>query len=101
VSIEDGVPSQARFSRLLRLSLNIGTKNVRQRDGNEHPVGLERVDEDRVKAKPAGARRPVWRGLLRAQTGELAPCLAAVVGGEKGGVLDARVDHLRVLQGRF
>src|SRR6266566_3129914 len=54
-----------------------------------------------MEAHAAGARRPVGRGAVLAQGGELAPGLATVGRTEEGRVFGARVDGVRVCEGRL
>src|SRR6266550_2104031 len=54
-----------------------------------------------MEAHAAGARRPVGRGAVLAQGGELAPGLATVGRTEEGRIFGARVDGVRVRDGRL
>src|SRR6266699_3103979 len=54
-----------------------------------------------MEAHAAGARCPVGRGAVLAQGGELAPGLATVGRTEEGRIFGARVDGVRVREGRL
>src|SRR5206468_4577713 len=69
-----------------------------RRDRDHDPVGIVRVDEDRVQAQAAGARLPVLAARMLSQPRQLLPALAAVGRAKERRVLDARVDRVWVAQ---
>ena len=79
----------------------VGAEGARGRDGDEDPLGIARIQKDRVQAHPAGARLPAGPGAVAAQSGEFLPRLAAVGRAEQGGVFHPGVDGVRIGQRRF
>ena len=92
---------QSAVDRLPRLAAVVGAERARGRDGDEDPLRIARIQQDRVQAHPAGARLPVWPGAVAAQPGEFLPGLPAVGRAEQGGVFDPGVDRVRIGQRRF
>ena len=99
--IGDLLGAQAAVHRPPGLALVVAAEHAGRRDGDEDPSRMAPVEQDRVQAHPARAGLPEWsRGVL-AQPGELLPVLPAVRGAEQRGVLDARVDGVRIRQRRL
>ena len=92
---------QAAVDRPPRLAGVVGPEGARRRDGDEDPVGVARVEQDRVQAHPTGARLPARSRAVAAQPGKLLPRLPAVGRAEQGGVFDPGVDRVRIGQRRF
>ena len=92
---------QAAVDRPPRLAAVVGPERARGRDGDEDPLGIARVEQDRVQAHPAGARLPGGPRAVAAQPGELLPGLPAVGRAEQGGVFDPGVDRVRIGQRRL
>src|SRR5437588_2804836 len=101
IRIGDAVGMEAAVDRLPRLAVVVAPKSAGRRDGGEEPLWILRILDDRVQAHATGARRPVGRRLVLAQAGELLPALAAIGCAEEGGILDAGVDRVRIIEGRF
>jgi hypothetical protein len=59
--------AQALVDRLPGLAAVVGAERARRGDGDEHALRVVRVDEDRVQAQAAGARLPLFAGLVPAQ----------------------------------
>ena len=76
----------------------VGAERARGRDGDEDPLGIARIEQNRVQAHPAGARLPARPGSVAAQPGKLLPGLAAVGRAEQRGVLDSGVDGVGIGQ---
>ncbi len=76
----------------------VGPEGARRRDRREHAVGTARIDQDRVEAHPAGARLPLRARPVAAQPGQLPPALAAVGRAEQGGVLDAGIHRVGIVE---
>ena len=92
---------QAAVDRPPRLAGVVGPERARGRDGDEDPLGMARIQQDRVQAHPAGARLPGGARAVAAQPGKLLPRLPAVGRAEQGGVFHPGVDRVRIGQRRF
>ena len=79
----------------------VGAEHTRGRDGDEHPLGVARIQDDGVQAHPARAGLPFRPGRVAAQPGQLLPRAAAVRRAEQGGVFHPGIDGLRIGQRRF
>ena len=90
--------SQAAIDRLPRRAAIVGAERAGRGDGDEHPLRIARIEQDRVQAQPAGARRPVRPGPVAAQSGQFVPGLPAVGRPEQRGVLDAGVHRVGIGQ---
>src|SRR5438132_4558333 len=101
VRVRNALGMQAPVHGTPGLAAVIGPEDARRRDGDEQPVRMLWVLEDRVQAHPAGAWCPIGPGRMFAQPGELTPALAAVGGFEEGGIFHAGVDGIRIAQGWF
>ena len=99
--VGDLLGPEAAVHRPPRLAGVVAPERARRRDGDEDPLGMARIDQDRVQAHPAGTRLPGGRRGVLAQSGQLLPGLAAVDRAEQGGVLDPGVDRVRIGQRRF
>src|SRR5207248_6168593 len=93
--------SEALVDRLPALAGIVTAEGAGRRDRHKHPILALGIEDDRMQAHAAGARRPVGRGAVLAQSGELAPRLATVGGAEERGVFGAGVHGVRIGQGRF
>ncbi len=87
---------KSAVGRLPGLSAVVGAEDAGGRDGDVHALRVRGVEQDRVQAHAAGARRPFGPRLVGAQPGELVPGLAAVGRAEERGVLDPGIDRVRV-----
>ena len=65
-------------------------------DGNEYPLGIRRIDENRMETQSARARLPVGTGAVLAQARELLPVLTAVGRTKHRRVFDAGVDRVGI-----
>src|SRR5215468_10302237 len=91
---------EAVVDRFPVLSAVVGPETAGGGDGDEDSILIRRIDTDRVKPQPAGARSPL-RAVNGAQPRQLIPVLSAVGRLEDGGVFDAGVDRIRVTQRRL
>jgi hypothetical protein len=73
----------------------------RRRDGDEHPLRVVGVDDDRVQAEPAGTGLPLRARLVIPEPRQLLPRLARVGRTEERRVLDAGEHRVRVRQRRL
>src|SRR5215469_14784050 len=101
ILVRDTPGAQATVDRPPRLAGVIGPERARRRDRREDSGWVFRVLDDRVQAHPASPRLPGRAGVVAAQAGQLQPGLTAVSGLEQARVLDARVNSVRIVQGRF
>ena len=92
---------QSAVDRPPGLAAVVGAERARRRDGDEDPLGIARIEQDRVQAHPAGARLPARPRAVAAQSGQLLPGLAAVGRAEQGGVFHPGVDRVRIGQRRL
>jgi hypothetical protein len=99
--LRDAFGPQAAVHRAPVLAGVVGPKRARSGDRDEHPPGIDGIEDDRVQAHPTGAGLPGRPGAVAAQAGELLPGLPAVDRAEQGGVLDPCVDRVRVRQRRL
>ena len=93
---------QAAVDRPPGLAAVVGAERARRRDGDEDPLGVARVEQDRVQAharrRPAASAGPEpWPR----SPGSSCQRLAAVGRAEQRGVLDAGVDRVRIGQRRL
>ena len=72
-----------------------------RRDGDEHPLRVGGVLDDGVETHPSGTRRPVRPRAVFTEPRDLLPRPAAVLAAEEGGVLDAGVDRIRIVERRL
>src|SRR6266851_10434071 len=79
----------------------IGPESSGGRNGDEHPIAVGRILNDRVQTHPAGARRPGGPGLMPPQARELLPGLAGIRGTEKGRVFNPGIYRVGISQRRF
>src|SRR4029077_9682611 len=79
----------------------IAAEGARGRDRDEDPLGMARVEKDRVEAHPACPGLPRGPGAMAAQPGQLLPSLSAVARAEQGGVFDPGVDRIRIVERGF
>ena len=84
-----------------RLAGVVAPERARGGDCDVDAIGVRRVEQDRVKAQPAGARRPVRPGLVSAQSRKLLPRAGAVLRLEQRGVFHAGVDDVGIGQRRL
>ena len=98
VGIGNAFGLEAAVDRPPRLAGIVGAECAGRRDGDEHPPGIARIEDDRVQAQPAGARLPMRSRAVAAQSGQLLPVSAAVGRAEHRGVLNAGVDGVRIGQ---
>ena len=84
-----------------RLAAVVGAEGAGGGDGDEHPLRVGRIEQDRVQAHAAGARLPARAGAVLAQTRQLVPRLAAVGRLEHRGVFDAGVDRVGIGERRL
>src|SRR5207237_3951028 len=89
---------EAAVDRLPRLAGVIAAEGARGRDRDEDPLGMARVDKDRVEAHPACSRLPRGPGAMAAQSGQLLPGLPAVARAKQGGIFDPREDRVRIVE---
>src|SRR4051794_39470518 len=80
---------QALIDRLPGLAAVIRSKRTRGRDRDVDALRVRWIDHDRVQTHAARARRPVRTRSMLAQSGHLAPALAAIGGTEERGILNA------------
>src|SRR5436309_10646108 len=92
---------QAVVDRQPRLSAIIGPERTRRGNCDEHPARIDGVEEDGVEAHAAGARLPLGPRAVLTKAGHFLPALAAIARSKQGGVLDTRVDGVRVGQRGF
>src|SRR4029077_224982 len=71
------------------------------RDGDENPVGVAGIQNDRVQAHSSGSWLPLWPRAVAAQGGQVLPVLSAVARTEQRGVLHARVHRVRIAKRRL
>ena len=93
--------SQPLVDRLPRLAAVVGAKRPGRGDGDVNPGRVARIDDDRVEAQTARARRPVRSGTVAAQARQLGPGLGAVGRVEERGILDAGINRIGIGQRRF
>ena len=79
----------------------VGSKGAGGRDGDEHAVGIGRIEEDGVQAHAAGSRLPARPRAVAPQAGELRPRLPTIGGAEQRGVLGAGIDGVGVGERRL
>ena len=88
----DGAPGLAAVVR---------SKGARGRDGDEHAVGIGRIEENGVEAHAAGSRLPARPRAVASQPRELRPRLPTVRRAKQRGILGARVHGVRVGERRL
>src|SRR6187402_2929528 len=87
VLIRNVLRPEAAVDRLPGLASIVRAEGARGGDGNEDALRICGIDEDGVETHAARPRLPCRTGAVVAQTGELAPCIAAVPGVKQRGVL--------------
>ena len=99
----DGMPSDSRplLTGCHVLAAVVGAEHAGRGDRHVHPVGVVRVENDRVQAHPARAGLPLRARAVLAQAADFLPAVAAVGGAEQRRVLDSGVDGVPVGQGRL
>ena len=96
VLVGDLAGPQALVDRQPARAAVVAAERAGGRDRHVDPVGVDRVEDDRVQAQAAGAGLPRRTGGVVAERGELLPLLAGVTGHVQGGVLGPGVDRVRV-----
>src|ERR1700738_934865 len=99
--IWDSLGMEALVDRTPRLAGVVAPERAGRRDGDEDPLRVARVEDDRVQAQAAGAWLPGGSGGMRPHSRQLLPGLTAIGGAEQGGVLHAGVDGVRIDQRRL
>src|SRR5262249_20638309 len=79
----------------------VAAEHAGRRDGDEDPIGVTGIQEDRVQAHAPRARLPRGGGGVCAQSRQLLPCLPAVARAEQRGILDAGVDDVGIGERRL
>src|SRR5207245_6936084 len=92
---------QSLVDRPPRLAGVVGTEGARSRDGDVHPLGVARIEKDRVQTHPTGAWLPAGPRAVAPQSRELSPCLPAVSRAKYGSVFNPGVDRVRIGERRF
>src|SRR5439155_24952073 len=69
---------QAAVDRAPRLAAVVRAENARRRDGDDHPLWVIRVDENRVQAQSTGARLPLLACRVTSEPRQLLPGLPRV-----------------------
>ena len=84
-----------------RFTAVVGTESTSGGNGNEHPIMIAWVNDDRMQAHPSGARGPFRSCAMAAESGEFLPRLPAVGRAKQRSVFDPGVNSVRVGQRRF
>src|SRR3984885_7962964 len=92
---------QTAVDRLPAFATVVGTKCSRCRNRNVDALRIAGIENDRVQTHTTGARLPLWAGAMAAQPGEFRPVLSAIRRAEQGGVFDASVNRIGVLERWF
>src|SRR5258708_29165293 len=91
---------EAAIDRLPGLAAVVRAKSACGRNGDEYPVGVLRVEKDRMHRHAARAGLPEM-AFGAAQPGKLLPRFAAVCGLENRAVFRPRIDCVRIRQRRL
>src|SRR5690242_7139766 len=92
------VGSETAVRRGPRLAAVVRAERSRSGDRDVNPVGIGRIDDDRVQAQPARAWVPVFRGVVCPDAVQLSPRGAPVRRLEQRRVLDPRVYVVRIVE---
>src|SRR4029450_12884727 len=85
---------QPLVDRLPGRAAVIGPERSGGRDGDEPPLRVGRIEQDRVEAESACARLPAVAGLMLAESRQFLPVLPAIARLEERRVLDAGIDRV-------
>src|SRR5215475_8751576 len=99
--VRDVLRLEPLVDRPPRLAAIVGAKGAGGRNGNEHALWIDRIEQNGMQAHAACTRLPVRAGPVAAKPGELLPRLAAVGRVEQGRVLDASVYGVMIGQRRL
>src|SRR5208282_3849660 len=99
--IRDLLGMESAVDRSPRFACVVGAKRARGRDGDEHPVRMARIQNDRVQAQPASPWLPTRTRAVAAQTRKFLPVLPAIRRAEQCSVLNSSVDRVRIGERRF
>src|SRR5919197_5245400 len=88
--------SQSSIDGLPVLSPIIAAEGAGCRDGDEDPLAVAWILNDRMQAHAAGPWLPARPCAVAPQPGQLAPGLAAVGGAEQCRILDSGVNRVRI-----
>src|SRR5207248_8396005 len=92
---------QAAIDWLPGFASVVSAKRARRRYGDEHALGIFRIENDAVQAQPARARLPFGACAVAAESGKLLPTLTAVGRTEKGRIFYTRVNRVRIAERWF
>src|ERR1700730_11465843 len=91
ILIGNGPRPQPLIDWLPRLAPVIRPERPSRRDGNKNPLGITRVQNDRVQTHATGARRPVRPRAMSAQSRKLLPVLPPIRRAKQRRLLDPRI----------
>src|ERR1041384_5498494 len=92
---------EAVINRFPGIAAVIGSEAACCRDRNIDSLRIFGIDQNRVQTQSARAGRPLGTGAMAAQSSQLMPRLAAVIGAKHGGIFDTGVTRIWIIERRF